>query len=88
MGKSNLRSCEFLKNLLEGVILGSISMKEASSHASKEGPRVLSRLSNEGFRFTNQLYEKLSMERGWEASIAAKQSNSEWKIGFVVQKKR
>lgn len=69
MGKSKLKSWEFLKNLLEGGILGSISMKEASSDTSREVLRESSRLSKEGFRFINQLYEKLSMERGWEASM-------------------
>lgn len=70
IGKSNLESCEFLKNLLEGGILGSISMKEASSDASREVLRELSRLSSDdGLRFTNQLYEKLSIERGWEVSM-------------------
>jgi hypothetical protein len=29
----------------------------------------LSRLSKDGFRLTNQLYEKLSIERGCEVSI-------------------
>ena len=66
IGKSNLESCEFLKNLLEGGILGSISMKEeVSSDASRGVLRELSRLSSaDGLRFTNQLYEKLSIERG------------------------
>jgi hypothetical protein len=31
VGKSNLRSCEFIKNLLEDGIFGSISMKEEAS---------------------------------------------------------
>lgn len=62
-------SWEALKNLFEAVNFGSMSMKEeASSDAS-------SRLSKDGFRFTNQLYEKLSMERGWEASMAANRSD-------------
>lgn len=34
--KSKLKSFGTLENLLEGGILGSISMKEASSEASKE----------------------------------------------------
>ena len=58
-----------MKNLFEGVILGSISMNEASSDASSEALQEFSRLSKDGFRFTNQLYEKLSIERGCEASM-------------------
>ncbi|MCI65185.1 hypothetical protein A2U01_0086443, partial [Trifolium medium] len=42
-------------NLLDGGILGSISMKEASSYASRVVLKELSRLSSDGFRFTNQL---------------------------------
>lgn len=60
-----------MKNLLEGGILGSISMKEVSSYASRVDLKELSRLSNDGFRFTNQLYEKLSIERGCEISMVA-----------------
>jgi hypothetical protein len=44
-------------------------MKEASSDASSEALKELSRLSRDGCRLTNQLYEKLSIERGCEVSI-------------------
>jgi hypothetical protein len=46
-------------------------MNEASSDASSEALQEFSRLSKDGFRFTNQLYEKLSIERGCEASMDA-----------------
>jgi len=65
-GKSKLKSCEPLKNLFEAGNFGSISMKEASSDASRE---ALRESSSAGFRFTNQLYEKLSIDRGCEVSM-------------------
>lgn len=70
------------KNLLEGGIVGSISMKEASS---REVLKELGRLSKDDLMFTNHLYEKLSMDSGWEeASMAAEEEAEEGEgEGFV-----
>lgn len=64
-GKSKLNSWVPMKNLFDAGNFGSISMKEASSDASMEALNDSARLSKDGFMFTNQLYEKLSMERVW-----------------------
>ena len=54
---------------MEGGIVGSISMKEASS---REVLKELAQLiSKDDLMFTNQLYEKLSMDRGWEEASMA-----------------
>lgn len=46
--------------------------EEASSEASSEVLKeLLPELSRDGFIFTSQLYEKLSIERGWDVSIPA-----------------
>lgn len=63
---SKLKSWATLKNLFEGDSFGSISMKEASSREDRKDPFGLSK---GGFKFTNQLYEKLSMERGCDVSM-------------------
>lgn len=71
-----------MKNLFEAGNFGSISMKEASSDASMEALNDSARLSKDGFMFTNQLYEKLSMERVWKVSILAEYSQKERGIRF------
>lgn len=60
-----------MKNLFEGESLGSISMKEASSDTSSEALKEPSGLlSKDGFKSTSQLYEKLSIDRDCEVSMA------------------
>lgn len=49
--------------------MGSISMKLDSSNASKEALKEPFGLSKDSFRFTNQLYEKLSIESDSEVSM-------------------
>lgn len=58
-------------NLFEAGMFGSISMKKDSSDESIAALKDSLRLSRDGFRFISQLYEKLSIERGWDVSTTA-----------------